>query len=293
MKKPVTIKQYLYERLAPQSADNYLYTINHFINTHPNAKKYKYQNLVNFLADVRQRYPKNIQTSIRILAAIKKYYDYLIFIGARGDHPCQTLTVKKGASQSIQLQDLFTSEELQLLLQRENRYRHLENRNKVLISLLIYQGLTSDELIRLDTDNIDLDNGTVYVKGSSKLNRRTLKLDSTQILLFDRYINQTRDEMMKRIARKTNKLILNKLGQPISVEGIFAVVEVLGPLFPERKLNPRSIRMSVICNWMNEKKLSLEAVQLLAGHKWPSTTEKYRKMDNLKQRELINRFFPI
>ncbi|AWG24406.1 tyrosine-type recombinase/integrase [Flavobacterium kingsejongi] len=249
--------------------------------------------MVNFLADVRQSYPKNIQTSIRIMAAIKKYYDYLIFIGERNDHPCQTLTVKKGSGQSIQLQDLFSSKELELLLHRENRYRHLENRNKVLISLLIYQGLTSDELTRLDTDNIDLDNGTVYVKGSSKLNRRTLKLDSTQILLFDRYINQTRGEMMKRVARKSNKLLLNKLGQPISVEGIFAVIEVLNPLFPDRKLNPRSIRMSVISNWMNEKKLPLESVQELAGHKWPSTTEKYRKMDNLKQRELINRFFPI
>ena len=175
----------------------------------------------------------------------------------------------------------------------DDRYRHLENRNKVLISLLIYQGLTSDELIRLDTDDIDLDNGTVYVKSSSKLNRRTLKLDSTQILLFDRYINQTRGEIMKRISTKTDKLILNKLGQPISVEGIFAVIEVLNPLFPDRKLNPRSIRMSVISNWMNEKKLPLENVQELAGHKWPSTTEKYRKMDNMKQRELINRFFPL
>lgn len=110
---------------------------------------------------------------------------------------------------------------------------------------------------------------------------------------FDRYVNQTRGEMMKRVAGKTNKLILNKLGQPISVEGIFAIIEVLNQLFPDRKLNPRSIRMSVISNWMNEKKLPLESVQELAGHKWPSTTEKYRKMDNLKQRELINRFFPI
>jgi site-specific recombinase XerD len=44
---------------------------------------------------------------------------------------------------------------------------------------------------------------------------------------------------------------------------------------------------------MNAKKKPLEEVQELAGHKWPSTTEKYRKMDNLKQRELINSFFPL
>jgi integrase/recombinase XerD len=51
--------------------------------------------------------------------------------------------------------------------------------------------------------------------------------------------------------------------------------------------------MSVICNWLNEKKIPLERVQELAGHKWPGTTEKYIKVDSFQQRELINRYFPI
>jgi len=289
MKSKTTIKDYLYQHLAPQSADNYLYTITNFLKLHPKAKRYKYQQLVDHLAELRRKYP-NIQTCIRILSALKKYYDFLADTGQRTDHPCQKLTLKKGSVQSIQLQDLFTIKELEMLMKRENRYRHLDDRNKVLISLMIYQGLTSDELIRLEVKNIDLDSGKVYVKASSKLERRTLPLDGSQILLLERYINETRLKL-KRCT--TEKLILTKLGKPIKVDSINAMVEPLGSLFPDRKLNPRTIRMSVISSCFNEKKMRLEDVQTFAGHKWPGTTEKYLKKDSLQQREMINRFFPI
>jgi len=289
MTRKLTLTDYLIQHLAKQSVENYLYTINHFLKMNPKAKRYNYQQMVNHLAQVRAKYP-NPQTCIRILSAIKRYYDYLVETGQRQDHPCKTLTMKTSSSQSIQWQDLFTSKDLERLMMRENRYRHLETRNKVLLSLMINQGLTSDELIRLDTDNIDLDAGTIYIKASSKLNRRTLSLQANQILVLSKYLNVIRPEMLMT---KTDKLILNKLGKPITVDGINAVIEPLDYLFPDKKLNPRNIRMSVIANWMNEKRLPMETVQYLAGHKWPSTTEKYRRLDNLEQRELINRFFPF
>lgn len=290
MHKTITLEKYLYQHLAEQTARNYLYTIGHFLKMHPKAKRYKYQNLVSYMAEVREQY-SNVQTCNRILAAIKKYYEYLVYTDQRTENPCQTLTLKIGKNQNVQFQDLFTSIELEALMKRDNRYRHLDLRNKVIISLLIYQGLTSDELIRLAVDNVDLDNGTVYIKGSSKLNRRILELRSNQIQLFYNYINETRPMMMWRA--KTDKLILNKLGHPISVDGINAMIEPLAVLYPDRPLNPRSIRMSVISNWLNEKKISLEDVQELAGHKWPSTTEKYFRVNSFEQRELINRYFPI
>ena len=61
-------------------------------------------------------------------------------------------------------------------------------KHKVVISLLIYQGLTSAEIIRLTVDDVDLERGEVYIKGSRKLNERTLKLKQNQILLFYKYL---------------------------------------------------------------------------------------------------------
>ncbi len=285
----LSLEIFLSQNLSTKTAESYLYTINHFLKINPKAKRFKYQDIVSYMEEVSRK-QSNIQYRVRILSAIKKYYDYLVMEGLRNEHPCKQLTIKNKQNQSVQVQDLFTSEELQLLLTRENRYQFLDSRNSVLLSLLIYQGLTSEELTELRVKDIDLDAGTVYVKASTNQNRRTLELQNKQMIVFSKYINEIRPELLRCT---TDKLLLSKLGKPISVDGIHAIIEPLKPLFPDRNLNPRTIRMSVICNWLNEKQIPLERVQELAGHKWPGTTEKYIKVDSFQQREKINRYFPL
>jgi len=287
MKTP-TLEMFLNEALTTKTAESYLYTINHFIKTNPKAKRYKFKEVVNYMEQISQK-QSNPQYRIRILSAIKKYYDYLIITGQRSDHPCKKLNIKRNSNQAIQTQDLFSSEELELLLQRENRYWFLELRNQVLLGLLIYQGLSSEEIIRLELKNIDLDNGTIYVKASKNLNRRTLELKPKQIIPLAKYIDEVRPKILMM---RTDILVLNKLGKPFTVDGVGSIIEPLKCLFPDRKLNPQTIRMSVICNWLNERKLTLEQTQELAGHKWIGTTEKYIKSDAKNERELINRYFP-
>ncbi|MFD2938522.1 tyrosine-type recombinase/integrase [Flavobacterium notoginsengisoli] len=283
------LRKYLRGILSESTAESYLYTINHFLKTNPKAKRYQYKDIVRHMDKVSGK-QSNVQYRVRILSALKKYYDYLVMYGFRNDHPCRKLNIKIKGNQTIQVQDLFNSSELQLLMERENRYKHLDMRNNVLISLLIYQGLASDEIARLALKDIDLDNGTIYIKGSANLNKRTLELVPKQMILFHNYINETRPALLRG---STDKFILTKLGRPIAVNSILAMIEPLRPLFPDRKLNPQTIRMSVICNWLNEKNIPLERAQELAGHKWPGTTEKYIKVNSSQQRELINRYFPV
>lgn len=285
-----TLEQFLLQNYTKPTIKSYLFAIDHFVKMNPRAKRYKYQNIVNYMDEIGQQQP-NSKYRVVILSAIKKYYDYLVMSGYRTDHPCKRLNIKVNSNQAIQVQDLFSSEELQLLMNRENRYWFLENRNNVLISLLIHQGLTSEEIARLDVKNVDLDNGTIYIKASKNLNRRTLELTPKQMIPFSTYINEIRDKMLMG---RTDKLILNKLGKPISVDGIHSIFDQLKGLFPDRKLNPQTIRMSVICNWLNTgTKLPLELAQYRAGHKWPGTTEKYIKVNSSEEVELINKFFPL
>lgn len=288
MTKP-TIESFLLQSYSEQTVKSYMFAINHFLVMNPKAKRYKYRNIVDYMEEIGKQQP-NAKYRVVILSAIKKYYDYLVMSGYREDHPCRKLNIKVNSNQAVQVQDLFSSEELQLLLTRENRYENLDTRNSVLLNLLIYQGLTSDEIIRLNVRDIDLDTGTIYIKASSNLNSRRLQLLAKQILLFSKYINEVRPRMLRSA---TDKLIITKLGKPIAVNSIHAMIEPLKPLFPDKNLNPKTIRMSVICNWLNEQELSLEHVQELAGHKWPGTTEKYFKVNSFQQRELINKYFPI
>ena len=57
----------------------------------------------------------------------------------------------------------------------------------------------------------------------------------------------------------------------------------------DKLLSPKNIRASVLSNWVNEEKRPLEEVQIMAGHRYPSTTEKYIRMDLNEQREAVSK----
>jgi site-specific recombinase XerD len=111
-----------------------------------------------------------------------------------------------------------------------------------------------------------------------------------QYRILDRYINENRKDLIRD---KTEALVIGKLGTALTADDIHYLVSTYKMLFPDRNLTPATIRQSVISNWLNEKKLPLEQVQLLAGHRWISSTAKYRQHNMEQQRELMNKWFPV
>lgn len=286
-----TLMEYLESIHTTKSADSYHYSIVKFLCTNPDAEKYTYQNIVDYLLQLKDEGAAGTYRS-KILSSIKKYYDYLIAIEVRNDHPCRRLHIKDNRKKGLNFEELFSVEELELLLTREERYRYLGHRNKLLTSLLIYQGLTSDEIVRLTVQDLDVEEATIKVKASRKLSGRTLAMHRKQVVLVSRYLEDARPFLIKK-GMPTNKLLITKLGKPESVDGIHSMLEPLKALFPNKNLHPKAIRMSVIANWLNERKIPLEDVQLMAGHKWPSSTERYCREDLEEQRRQINEFHPL
>lgn len=283
-----TLKEYLQSLHAPQTVASYLYSINNFLAVNPKAKTYGYKELVNYLESLTNDYI-NDKTRSTQLASIKKYYDYLLETKQREDHPCRALYIRSQKN-SLEHQSLFSSEELELLLTRKNRYKLLDSRNKVLIMLLIYQGLRSEELCNIRLEDIDLENGFIFIRSTHFTSRRTLELKPKQILIMSSYISHSREELIKG---NYKQLLITKKGIPISVETVERIIRPLKGLFLGKSLCPKTIRQSVISNWLNEKKYTLGDVQLLAGHKYPSSTEKYKREDNENKRKLINQYHPL
>ncbi len=289
----ITLEEYVKARHTKETTKTYLYEIGVFLMKHPKAKSYQYSDLIDFFSELSGKKDSKDEVanprSNVILGAIKKYYDYLIFAEIRQDHPCKYFIIKRDKKE-IQIQDFFTPSELQLLFERENRYSDLELRNKVVISLLVHQALASAELVRLELKDIDLSEGTIYVKGSKKLDARTLPLEPSQILLFNDYINGPRAKLVTNLQKK---LLVTIRGIEESVDGINSMIHTLKGLFAGKTLNPSTIRQSVIANKLNIENVPLAQVQLFAGHKWPSSTEKYRQGDIEEQIKKINLWHPM
>ncbi len=286
--KKLSLRQYIRQYHTVKTTESYLYSIEKFIEQHPGSEKYKYDDIVRLLEKLAY---KNLTKDyrIRILASIKKYYDYLVFMGKRKDHPCRGLYIKRSKAQ-VQTHLLFTMEELNMLKKRFNRYKYLDARNQVIISFLLFQALTSEELISLDVSNIDFDNNTIYIKASKKLHRRTIDLHPDQAEQIRNYITEKRSKLAKE---NVKNLLVTKSGDQMTVDGIHAMIEPMKELFPDKVLNPKRIRQSVISFWLNERNLPLEDVMDLSGIKWPSSVLMYKRIDVKNQRAIINRFHPL
>lgn len=285
--RKLSLEKYLLSHFAPSSVDSYLRTISDYLTTNPNADKAKYFEVVKYMQEVQERY--NGSTPTRILAAIKKYYDYLVFVGDRNEHPCKNYTVRVKQNRSIHFDTLFTLEELEMLLNREERYIGMRERNRAMISLLIYQGLTIRELENLKTSDVDIDEGTIIIKGSLRNNKRILLMTPKQVAIMYDYL-QVRSDLLQS---RTDKFLMSIRGVGMSGDSINAVVESMKLAFPDRNLNPTTIRQSVIANWLNVKKKPLDEVQIMAGHKHPSSTERYIRKDIENHVQLINQFHPL
>ena len=193
----MTLANYLQQHYTKKTAKAYIREIEIYTANNPKSQKYTYAEIINYIGILRTKY-SNSKTINRILSSIKAYYSYLCFIEIRKDNPTKSIRLRDKQSRDIQLQDLFTAEELETLLTiKKERYTNLDCRNKVLVSLLIYQALKPTEIASINTDEINLEEASIYIKPSSKNNSRTLPLKANQILLFKKYQEEIRPKLIK------------------------------------------------------------------------------------------------
>jgi integrase/recombinase XerD len=286
----MTLRDYLLKEHTEETVKIYLRDIRVFLDylPEPKAEKATYQDIMNYVDHLRKQY-QNPRTINRMLYGVKAWYHWLIQNGKRQDHPCRYLTLKDAKTQDVQLQDLFAETELELLMDRKERYESVRIRNQVIMSLLIYQALRLKEVAQLRLQDIDLEAGTVYTKGMAKTSPRTLKMKTKQIMLFYKYIHEIRSKIIRE---NTDQLILNLRGGIMTADSINYLVETFKPLFPDRNLNAKTIRQSVITNLLKQKK-DLRIVQVFAGHKKPSSTERYRQTGLEELKAAVMKYHPL
>lgn len=283
------IEQYLQQHYSPDTAKIYSRDIEIYLSCCPGGATAVYKDITNYIGALRQRYNK-VATISRIVSSIKVYYDYLCFCGIRNDNPARAVRLRDKRSRDIQLQDLFTVEELENLLNRKERYNNLDYRNKVLISLLIYQALQPGEIERLRVNDIDLKEGSVYIKSAAKSGSRVLQLKPNQILLFYQYITEIRLKLLNGNA--SNALLIGIRGGTMSSEDITKHIKrSFKQLYPNRNINAQTIRQSVITNLLKQGH-DLSLVQGFAGHKNPSTTERYKQNEIETLKAAVNKYHP-
>jgi integrase/recombinase XerD len=254
----------------------------------------RYNDLLSFIDYCKLEGNTNGHINMK-LRSIRNYYEYLKKLGTITINPARNLHLK-GSCHKI-ISGTINFKELESLYQYYPANTLRQKRNKVILGLLVYQGVTTDDLKRIDTGDVHLKEGKIHVLGDRRRGSRNLELKSFQILELHEYLTVVRPMIIKGIdnpkpSRKPDKINIERIKSQlfISINGSENIKNSLWHLFREiKKINPTiinaiKIRQSVITYWL--KTMNLRQVQYMAGHKYVSSTERYQRsnLENLQSK---------
>jgi len=265
------------------------------------AEQVTHADVLDFAEKLKQD-GQSIRLINRVMLAIRYYYTWLQHEGRTGYNPAAGI-ILKGTIRYIP-HDLLTRPELEALYENYPINNERTHRNKVMIGLLVFQGLTRDELQTLRAEHLKLREGKINVPQTGKLNGRVLSLEPHQILELQEYILVIRpkilaDRMAERSGRKPDKYKATE-----DIHRLFISINSLDDMknsilhlnYALRKLNPKykhgmQIRQSVITEWLKEK--NLRTVQYMAGHRYISSTERYQTNNLEDLKDALNKHHPL
>ncbi len=227
------------------------------------------------------------------LSTLKSYFNYLIKENHRSDNPAESIVIK-GVKRRLyynlleaeELEDLYYSFESNNVA---DKYHKLcAKRNKVIVGLIVYQGLNTSSLIRLELEHIHVYKGKIYIPSTKRTNSRELELKSWQVIELLEYIKEVREEIKRRKHIESERLFI-----PNNARLSNTVLSIIKKLkqYNQKVDNINQLRASVITNWT--KQYNLRKTQYMAGHRYISSTEKYLQDDLENMQEVINLYHPI
>jgi site-specific recombinase XerD len=240
------------------------------------------------------------KTIANYLTHISKYYQFLISEGTVKENPVAHIKLQ-GIKRKVYY-DILNVEDLQQLYQNypttieqkpgwppQQKNILSRQRNKVIVSLLVYQGLRVEEIAALNVADLQLRAGKIMIHAQRRTAARTLALESHQVYELMDYIHAIRKQFLKA-DDTTSKLFL----QWEASGNLHSITQIL--LQHLRQINIRvknldQLRASVITAWL--KQYDLRKVQYLSGHKYVSSTEAYKDNNIDELQSDVTKYHPL
>jgi site-specific recombinase XerD len=238
------------------------------------AEQFTYNELLDFM---RHCHAKGIskRSVHNILCMVRHYCNYLIIEKKRTDNPAAGVFIK-GLVRKLPT-NLLSMEELEELYKQYSVQLNVDASKKIMFGLMVYQGLTVGEIMRLQSHHLRMKDGKIFIKGTRRTNERLLDLKAVQITELQNYLTKNKF--------KEGALFTEQIKKPLSERNINNRIKYMFDQLKKlntKVMNAKQIRSSVITFWLRQN--NLRQVQYLAGHKYVSSTERYQvnNLDDLQ-----------
>jgi len=238
------------------------------------VENFTYNDVLDFMryCTDEQKSKRNIHA---LLGTVRHYSNYLILTGKRNDNPAAGIFIK-GLSRKLPI-NLLGVEEMEELFKQYSIQLNVDASKKIMLGLMIYQGITVGEIMRLQSHHIKIKDGKIFIKATKRSNERLLNLQTVQITELQNYLTKNRF--------KEGALFIEAIKKEVSEKNINNRIKYMFDQLKQlngKVINAKQIRSSVITHWLRQN--NLRQVQYMAGHKYVSSTERYQtnNLDDLQ-----------
>ena len=228
---------------------------------------------------------KAVSTVSRNLASLRSFYQYLCRTKVITEDPTINLESPKIERK---LPKVLTSEQVELLLEQPKCVDLKGYRDKAMLELVYATGIRVTELISLNVEDINLENG--YIKCSNKSKERIIPIGTLAVNALKEYIEKSRNILLKD--ENDQALFVNVNGHRLTRQGFWKIIKQYKTQANiDVDITPHTLRHSFAVHLL-ENGAELRAIQEMLGHSDISSTQVYAQIGQNRIKDVYMKSHP-
>ena len=216
---------------------------------------------------------KKSSTISRNLASIRSFYQFLL----------RVKKVKKDPTEHIQspkiekrVPNVLTAKEVELLLEQPKDIDLKGTRDKAMLEFAYATGMRVTEIISLDVQDINLEEGFVTCQSGNK--QRSIPLGAISLKALKEYVNDARPVLIKQ--EEEQALFVNINGGRLTRQGFWKIIKYYKEQAHITKdITPHVLRHSFATHLL-QNGADLKSIQTMLGHSDISSTQVYMQFQD-------------
>ena len=239
------------------------------------------QNYIEYLEELGKK-PSTIS---RCIASIRSFYQYVLKKGKVKKDPTRTIQSPKVEKKAP---CVLTSKEVELLLEQPKDIDLKGIRDKAMLEFAYATGMRVTEIISLDIDDINFEEGYVNCRKANK--QRIIPLGKMSLKALKEYTEHARGILLKDDNEKA--LFVNVNGQRLTRQGFWKIIKYYKEQAHITKdITPHVLRHSFATHLL-QNGADLKAIQTMLGHSDISSTQVYMQFQDEGLKDIYQKAHP-
>ena len=228
---------------------------------------------------------KKPSTISRHLASIRLFYQYLL---KNKKVDCDPTLGIQSPKIDKKAPSILTSDEVTLLLEQPKNVDLKGIRDKAMLEFAYATGMRVTELISLNVDDVNFNDGTVNCR--ARVKTRTIPLGKISLNALKEYVDNVRHILIKDEGEQA--LFVNINGKRLTRQGVWKIIKYYKEqAHITKEITPHVLRHSFATHLL-QNGADLKSIQSMLGHSDISSTQVYMQFQDESLKNIYNKAHP-